>query len=134
MSREQTSTNGQGQRQGGANTAMAIAMGLEAAGTIITAIGGVKDANQRRQFEQSLALLNTNEQAALSKALMATNSETERLRILKDTLTDLQNRRIDILVSQYGLGEKQERTKTIIIASIMGVVALGIIAYIYKKA
>ena len=65
---------------------------------------------------------------------MATNSETERLRILKDTLTDLQNRRIDILVNKYGLGQKQERTKTIIIASIMGVVALGIIAYIYKKA
>lgn len=123
-----------GPSQKGANTAMAIQAGGEAAGAIITAIGGVADANQRRKFEQSLALLNADQQTALSKALMATNSETERLRILKDTLTDLQNRRIDILVSQYGLSEKQERTKTIIIASVMGVVALGIIAYIYKKA
>jgi hypothetical protein len=123
-----------GPSQKGADTAAAIQAGGEAAGAIITAIGGVADANQRRKFEQSLALLDAEQQVALSKALMATNSETERLRILKDTLTDLQNRRIDILVNKYGLGEKQERTKTIIIASIMGVVALGIIAYIYKKA
>lgn len=123
-----------GPSEKGANTAAAIQAGGEAAGAIITAIGGVADANQRRKFEQNLALLDADQQVALSKALMATTSETERLRILKDTLTDLQNRRIDILVSQYGLGEKQERTKTIIIASIMGVVALGIIAYIYKKA
>lgn len=123
-----------GPSQQGFDTAMAIQAGGEAAGAIITAIGGVNDANQRRKFEQNLALLDADQQAALSKALMATNSETERLRILKDTLTNLQNRRIDILVAQYGLGEKQERTKTIIIASIMGVVALGIIAYIYKKA
>jgi hypothetical protein len=123
-----------GPSQKGADTAAAIQAGGEAAGAIITAIGGVADANQRRKFEQNLSLLDADQQVALSKALMATNSETERLRILKDTLTDLQNRRIDILVSQYGLDEKQERTKTIIIASIMGVVALGIIAYIYKKA
>lgn len=123
-----------GPSQQGFDTAAAIQAGGEAAGAIITAIGGVADANQRRKFEQNLALLDADQQVALSKALMATTSETERLRILKDTLTDLQNRRIDILVSQYGLGEKQERTKTIIIASIMGVVALGIIAYIYKKA
>lgn len=123
-----------GPSQQGLDTAAAIQAGGEAAGAIITAIGGVADANQRRKFEQNLALLDNDQQVALSKALMATNSETERLRILKDTLTDLQNRRIDILVSQYGLNEKQERTKTIIIASVMGVVALGIIAYIYKKA
>ncbi len=123
-----------GPSQQGLDTAAAIQAGGEAAGAIITAIGGVADANQRRKFEQNLALLDNGQQVALSKALMATNSETERLRILKDTLTDLQNRRIDILVSQYGLNEKQERTKTIIIASVMGVVALGIIAYIYKKA
>jgi len=123
-----------GPSQKGLDTAAAIQAGGEAAGAIITAIGGVADANQRRKFEQNLALLDNDQQVALSKALMATNSETERLRILKDTLTDLQNRRIDILVSKYGLGEKQERTKTIIIASVMGVVALGIIAYIYKKA
>lgn len=123
-----------GPSQKGLDTAAAIQAGGEAAGAIITAIGGVADANQRRKFEQNLALLDNDQQVALSKALMATNSETERLRILKDTLTDLQNRRIDILVSQYGLNEKQERTKTIIIASVMGVVALGIIAYIYKKA
>jgi hypothetical protein len=123
-----------GPSQKGLDTAAAIQAGGEAAGAIITAIGGVADANQRRKFEQNLALLDADQQVALSKALMATTSETERLRILKDTLTDLQNRRIDILVGQYGLGEKQERTKTIIIASIMGVVALGIIAYIYKKA
>lgn len=126
--------NPTGPSQKGANTAAAIQAGGEAAGAIITAIGGVVDANQRRKFEQNLSLLDADQQVALSKALMATNSETERLRILKDTLTDLQNRRIDILIRQYGLDEKQERTKTIIIASIMGVVALGIIAYIYKKA
>jgi hypothetical protein len=127
-------TKATGPSQKGADTAAAIQAGGEAAGAIITAIGGVADANQRRKFEQNLSLLDADQQVALSKALMATNSETERLRILKDTLTDLQNRRIDILVRQYGLDEKQERTKTIIIASIMGVVALGIIAYIYKKA
>lgn len=116
------------------DTAAALQAGGEAAGAIITAIGGVADAKQRQRFEQSLTLLNAEQQTALSKALMATNSETERLRILKDTLTDLQNKRINILVDQYGNNSKLGRTQLIITASVIGVVALGLIVYIYKKA
>jgi CHASE3 domain sensor protein len=65
---------------------------------------------------------------------MEANSETERIKIIRDVLTDLQSKRIDLLVSSVTEKEKKTRTNTYIAAGAFILVGIGIIAYIVKKS
>lgn len=118
----------------GANTGDILKAGGDAASAIITAIGGVADANQRRKFSQNLDLLNSDQQAALSKALLDAESETERMKILRDVLTDLQSKRIDLLVASVTEKEKKSRTNTYLAAGAFILVGIGLVALIVKRA
>ena len=116
-----------------ANTASAIQAGGEVASLAITTITGIGDANLQRKFSQNLAALSVDQQDSLNRALMNANSETERIKIIRDVLTDLQSKRIDLLVASVSEKEKKARTNTYIAEGAFILVGIGIIAYIVKK-
>jgi CHASE3 domain sensor protein len=64
---------------------------------------------------------------------MEANSETERIKIIRDVLTDVQSKRIDLLVASVSEKERKARTNTYIAAGAFILVGIGIIAYIVKK-
>ncbi len=101
--------------------------------TIIKTLGEVKDQKERRLFEQNLALLTNEQKNAFEKALLSANSETERLKIIRDVLTSLQSKRIDQLTANVTADEKRKRFNTIIAASVFIVIAVATVALISKK-
>lgn len=118
----------------GANTADIIQATGDVASLAINTIASVNDANLKRKFSQNLDALSLDQQDALNKALMEANSETERIKIIKDVLTDLQSKRIDLLVTSVTEKERKTRTNTYIAAGAFILVGIGIIAYIVKKS
>jgi len=116
-----------------ANTAAAIQAGGEVASLAINTIATISDANQKRKFSQNLDALSLEQQGALNRALMEANSETERIKIIRDVLSDLQSKRIDLLVASVTEKERKTRTNTYIAAGAFILVGIGIIAYIVKK-
>jgi hypothetical protein len=102
-------------------------------GMAATVIAGINDTKQRAAFSNNLSLLNNDEQAALNKQLAAASSNDERLRIITDTLTNLQAKRIDLLTQADSSKEAQTRTNTYIAAGVFVMVAIGMIVLIYKK-
>lgn len=117
-----------------ANVSSSIASGTSVATDIAKTIAGISDANQRRKFSQNLDLLNSDQQAALGKALLDAESETERMKILRDVLTDLQSKRIDLLVASVTEKEKKSRTNTYLAAGAFILVGIGLVALIVKRA
>jgi hypothetical protein len=117
-----------------ANVSSSIASGTSIATDIAKTIAGISDANQRRKFSQNLDLLNADQQAALGKALLDAESETERMKILRDVLTDLQSKRIDLLVASVTEKEKKSRTNTYLAAGAFILVGIGLVALIIKRA
>jgi hypothetical protein len=117
-----------------ANVSSAISSGTSVVTDIAKTIAAVSDANQRRKFSQNLDLLNSDQQAALSKALLDAESETERIKILRDVLTDLQSKRIDLLVANVTEKEKKSRTNTYLAAGAFILVGIGLVALIVKRA
>ena len=116
-----------------ANTAAAIQAGGEVASLAVTTITGIGDTNLQRKFSQNLDTLSLEQQDALNRALMEANSETERIKIIRDVLTNLQTKRIDLLVASVSEKERKARTNTYIAAGAFILVGIGIIAYIVKK-
>jgi hypothetical protein len=116
-----------------ANTAAAIQAGGEVASLAVTTITGIGDTNLQRKFSQNLATLSLEQQDALNRALMEANNETERIKIIRDVLTNLQTKRIDLLVASVSEKERKSRTNTYIAAGAFILVGIGIIAYIVKK-
>jgi hypothetical protein len=117
----------------GANTADIIQATGDVASLAVNTIASVNDANLKRKFSQNLDALSLDQQDALNKALMEANSETERIKIIRDVLTDVQSKRIDLLVASVSEKEKKTRTNTYIAAGAFILVGIGIIAYIVKK-
>jgi hypothetical protein len=103
-------------------------------GTVSTAIASINDAKQRGVFTSNLQLLDNEQKSVLNKAILSANSEQERLAILKDTLTDLSKKRIDLLVSETSKQEKKDRRNTYIVASSFFIVAIGLLAVIIKRS
>jgi hypothetical protein len=64
---------------------------------------------------------------------MEANNETERIKIIRDVLSNLQTKRIDLLVASVSEKERKSRTNTYIAAGAFILVGIGIIAYIVKK-
>jgi hypothetical protein len=116
-----------------ANTSAAIQAGGEIASLAVNTIASVGDVNLKRKFAQNLSSLSLDQQDALNKALMEANNETERIKIIRDVLTDSQSKRIDLLVASVTEKERKARTNTYIAAGAFILVGIGIIAYIVKK-
>ena len=112
-------------RAKGADTIGAIG---EIGATAISTISTINDVNKRRKFEQNFAQLSLEQQKGLDIKLGEAKSQTERLSILSQYLTQLNSQRIANLASFYGDKEKAKRTNLLIIAG--GVALLGIIVAI----
>jgi len=98
-----------------ASVASAVSSGGDIAATVISTISNISDQKKRRLFEQNLSLLNVDQQAALERQLLATNSESERLRILGERLTQLNVQRIGNIASVITEQEKKKRNQQILI-------------------
>lgn len=116
----------------GANLASGIEAAGQVAGLAVSTIAQVSDANQRRRFEQNLAFLNAEQQNALNKELMSTQSASERLKIISEYLTFLNAKRISNLVSSVNEKEKKKRLNLILIASGLGLAAILIVYTLTK--
>ena len=117
----------------GAGAADVIGTGGQAAALAISTIANVSDANQRRRFEQNFSLLNADAQKGLNEKLLQAQSESERLTILSQYLTQLNSQRIANLASFYSDKEKQKRTTTLLIAGGIMVVGIAIVYFAFKK-
>lgn len=101
----------------GANISSAISSGGEFASTAITLISNISDQNKRRAFQQNFQSMSLDQQAALEKQLLSANSESERLRILGERLTQLNIQRIGNIANVYAEQERKKRTQQIFIGA-----------------
>jgi hypothetical protein len=105
----------------------------DVAGLAATTIAGISDQNKRLTYEKNLDSLTADQQKALNIALLSANTESERMKLIAETLSNLQSKRIDLLTAKVSEDERKKRTNLIISASIIGVIAIGIIAIIVVK-
>lgn len=115
-----------------ANTAFAISDIANIGTSIATTIASVNDARKREMFQQNLAVLSNEQQITLAKAINNANSETERLSIISQALTNISSQRIANLQSIVADQEKKKRTETILYASGI-IVVLGVLIYVIAK-
>ena len=115
-----------------ANTANAIADIVNVGTTIATTIASVNDARKREMFQQNLAVLSNDQQITLAKAINNANSESERLAIISQALTNISSQRIANLEQVVAEQEKNKRTQTILYASGI-IVVVGVLIYVIAK-
>ena len=115
-----------------ANTAGSIADIANVFTSIATTIASVNDARKREMFQQNLAVLSNDQQLTLAKAINNASSETERLSIISQALTNISSQRIANLQSIVIEQEKKKRTEKILYASGI-IVVLGVLIYVIAK-
>jgi hypothetical protein len=115
-----------------ANTASGIADVANFFTSIATTIASVNDARKREMFQQNLAVLSNEQQITLAKAINNASSETERLSIISQALTNISSQRIANLQNVVTEQEKKKRTETILYASGI-IVVLGVLIYVIAK-
>ena len=98
-----------------ANVASAISSGGDIAATAITLISNIQDQKKRAQFQNNFALLSADQQKALDKQLINASSESERLRILGERLTQLNIQRISNIAGVFAEQEKKKRNQQLLI-------------------
>lgn len=107
-----------------ADASQVIAVAGEFAGTIINALGSVKDAKLRRQYEQQIGELSRAEQEKLNKELLKTQNDSDRRKVFADVLSQLNKSRIDAL---------NRPKKNILLYALGGIAILTASYFIYKK-
>lgn len=107
-----------------ADASQLISVGGEVAGAIITALGSVKDAKLRREYEMRLAELNANQQQKLAEKLNQAQSENDKRKILADAITSISSARIAALNPQK---------QNVLLYIFGGIVIMAAGIFIYKK-
>jgi hypothetical protein len=101
-----------------------ISAGGQVLGTIITALGSVKDAKTRRQYEQQIGELSRIEQEKLNKKLLLAQTDSEKRKVFADIISQLNKSRIEAL---------NKPKVNIAIYIVGGVAILTTVFLIYKK-
>lgn len=117
-----------------ANVASTISSVGEIGSLAISVIGNIQDKKLRARFQNNLAFLNADQQKSLERSLIAANSESERLKILVDRLTELNVKRIGNVAMVFAEQERKKRNKQLFVA---GGIVLFLVAAVYiivKKA
>lgn len=117
-----------------ANLASTISSVGEIGSLAISVIGNIQDKKLRARFQNNLAFLNADQQKSLERSLIAANSESERLKILVDRLTELNVKRIGNVAMVFAEQERKKRNKQLFVA---GGIVLFLVAAVYiivKKA
>jgi ssRNA-specific RNase YbeY (16S rRNA maturation enzyme) len=93
-----------------------VSSAIQAGTAIANTIASINDINKRRNFEESLSLLSNQQQKELNDKLLQSNSETDRLSILSNSLV------------QYAIANDANTAHTDIwIYLIAGLLALGML-------
>ncbi len=116
-----------------ANVASAISSGGDIASTAITLISNIQDQKKRAQFQNNFALLSADQQKALDKQLINANSESERLRILGERLTQLNIQRISNIAGVFAEQEKKKRNQQLLIGGGILLLLASAVFIIVKK-
>lgn len=117
-----------------ANLTSTISSVGEIGSLAISVIGNIQDKKLRARFQNNLAFLNADQQKSLERSLIAANSESERLKILVDRLTELNVKRIGNVAMVFAEQERKKRNKQLFVA---GGIVLFLVAAVYiivKKA
>lgn len=117
-----------------ANIASLISSGGDIAATAISVISNIQDQKRRALFQNNLALLSADQQRALERSLISANTESERLKILSERLTQLNIQRVTNIATVYAEQEKKKRNQQILIAGVIIVFISAAIFIIVKKA
>jgi len=116
-----------------ANVATAISAGGDLASTAITLISNIQDQKKRREFQNNFSLLSADQQKALEKQLINANSESERLKILGERLTQLNIQRISNIAGVYAEQEKKKRNQQLLIGGGIVLFLAAAVFIIVKK-
>lgn len=116
-----------------ANVASIISSGGDIASTAISVIGNIQDKKKRALFENNLALLTADQQKALERSLISANTESERLKILSERLTQLNIQRVSNIASVYAEQEKKKRNQQLLLAGGILLILAGAVLIIVKK-
>lgn len=99
---------------------------------IVSTLANVSDQKKRRLFEQNLATLSLDQQKKLERELVNANSESQRLSILSNALTQVNIQRIMGVGELFAQQERARRNQQLIIGGI--VIFVGILAvYVVTK-
>lgn len=93
-----------------------VSAGLQVGATAAMTISQISDMNKRRKFEQALDLLSNDQQNALNQQLAAAGTQTDRLKILSDSLTNF-------LIQNQTSGARNN----VILYAVAAVLSLGIL-------
>ncbi len=85
---------------------------------IASTIAGIGDMKKRREFEQKVALLTTQQQQQLNYDILRANTQTERLAILNQGLTDY-------AIAVTTSASSSKTTLIIVAAAMAGVLLIG---------
>lgn len=123
-----TATKGASVAAKGAQAANVASAVGEVGATAISAISQINDANKRRKFEQNFQQLTLEQQKGLDMMVLRAKSQSERLGILSQYLTQLNAQRIQNLSNFYSDKEKSKRTNLLLIGG--GILVVGVIVTI----
>ena len=126
------SANGANAKIGNATDILGTATDITS--TALLLVSGLQDAKKRREFEQALAYLSSDQEKVLDRQLLNAKNDVDRLKIISDVLAKIQIARINQIYNSPIEEERKKRTKTSLF--IGGVLIFGgVMAYlIYKKA
>lgn len=116
----------------GANIANIVSSGAAVGGSVFSVIANIQDSKQRALFESNFRSLSADQQRKIDQQVAAATSETAKLNILANAMTQLGVARI---TSQAGVITEQERKKRNELILVGGfVIATGlIITYLVVK-
>ncbi len=115
---------------GAANIASAIG---DVGAVAISAISTINDVNKRRKFEQNFSQLTLEQQKGLEIKLIEAKSQSQKLAVLSEYLTQLNTQRIANLANFYSDKEKSKRTMLLVLAGGIAVLAIVTLIVIKKK-
>jgi len=100
--------------------------------TTASAIASIQDAKRRQSFQNALMFLTQDKRGQLDMELKSADNEVQRIAILSQALSGLQQQRIGQLTTTIVQDEKKKRTQTLLFGA--GVVIVGgVIVYLILK-
>lgn len=116
-----------------ANISSSISAATNIGASIFSTLANISDQKKRRLFEQNLATLSLDQQKKLERELMDANSESQRLAILSNALTQVNLQRITGVAELYAQQERAKRNQQLIIGGVLifgGILAVYVVTKI----
>jgi len=116
------------------NLALAASSVGDVAALAVNLVSGIQDAKKRAEYQRNLDALTLDQQQKLNILLLNTQSETERLSILSQSLSGSNIQRINNLALMYAENEKKKRNQNLILIGGLLVLGLAAVIIIVKKS